>query len=251
MRVPMLASSCSLGVSSMGARGRLLHEGEMARNFTVVVYQEHITEEDLDIILDDMGVKCARSPLHAQDRYDKSSVRKWEKRHTNPTEEELKRKPVEGELKKPHWHVSFQLKGRKKLENILKMLDAELGVTSVWKDNDPEHAIRYLCHLDSPKKTQYPIQEVVSFGGMDVSALEKLSKVDKVNVVATVCEHIRDERCTNFYDLTNWVIEQRDIDMFDSIVSKTAFYQNYMVGLRTKMNESMYYKGLPREMRGI
>lgn len=221
----------------MGKQGRLLQEGEQVRNFTVIVYEEHVTEEDLDIILEDMGVKCARSPLHDQDRYDKSSLRKWDRNHENPTEEELKTRPVLGALKKNHWHVTFQSDGNKTKRTILRMLEndiADLHVSSVWKENDKEHAIRYLCHLDSPKKAQYPIEGVVGFGGIDLSPLEKLTKVDKVNVVATICNHVRDDYCTNFFDLTNWVMYQGDVDMFDALVTKTAFFKNYMDGMKQR-----------------
>lgn len=234
----------------MGARGRLLHEDEMARIFDVLIYQEHVTEEDLDIALDEMGVKCARSPLHDQDRYDKTSVRKWEKRHPFPTPEELINKPKIGELKKPHWHVTVQLKGRKKLQNILKLFPEELGVTSVWKNNDPDHAIRYLCHLDSPKKAQYKITDVVGFGGINLAPLERPTDDDKANAIAVICNHVKEDCCTNFYDLSNWVMEQKDAEMFKSLVGNTGFYKNYMDGLRQKLIDVNTITGLNKLAKG-
>lgn len=224
--------------------GRILHDGEMCMNGTVIVYREHVTQDVLDMHLEDMGIKIARSPLHDRDAYTKASVTKWERNHPDPSEDELARKPVVGEFKKPHWHCTFQLSGRRGLRHILALFPDELGVTSVFRDPDPERAIRYLCHLDSPKKAQYAIADCEGFGGIDLSPLEKLSKLDKVNVIAVICNHINDDKVTNFFDLSNWVMDQGDVEMFDSLVSKTAFFTNYMNGMLKKLSNRAIYKDL-------
>lgn len=212
---------------------RLMYEGQKTRNGTVLVYSEHVDEDTLDMYLEDMGIKVARSPLHDQDVYDRASVTKWDKRHKNPTEEELTRRPVVGAKKKPHWHVTFQLSGPRGLAYILKMFPSELGVTSVWKEPDPEHALRYLCHLDSKKKVQYDKAGVVGFGGIDLSPLDKLTDNDKANDVAYICKYVRENDCTNFFELTNWVLDQNDIDLFNSLLRYTAFFTNYQQGKKT------------------
>lgn len=216
---------------------RLMHDGQKTRNGSVIVYQEHVTQERLDELLEEMGVKIARSPLHDKDKYDKNSVRKWERSHKDPTPEELERKPKVGEYKKAHWHVPFQLTGPRTLANILDMFPEELHVTSVWKEPDPEHAIRYMCHLDSKNKEKYSIDGVEGFGGIDLSPLERLTEQDKANDIAFICKHIKEDEVTNFYDLANWVIQGQDYQLFTSIVSRTTFYKNYMDGLAVKLGK--------------
>lgn len=229
----------------------LLTDEQLVMNGVVIVYEEHVTQEELDDFLEDLGIMCARSPLHDKDKYEPRNVKKWEKSHPNPTEEELKRKPVVGEYKKAHWHVPFQLRGRKKAKQVVALF-AELGVKSVFKSNDKEHDLRYMCHLDSKKKERYSVDDCAFFGGIDASCMWKQTDEDKLGVYALICRHATEERITNFYDLTNWVIEQRDVDMFKAITSHSSFFQGYCGGLLRKLSSINSYEALnEKALKGL
>ena len=215
---------------------RLMHDGQKTKNCSFIVYAEHIEQETLDELLEDMGVKCWRSPLHDKDVYDKASVHKWERSHKNPTPEELERKPKVGQTKKPHWHVGLEMSGPRGKAYILGMIPDELCVTTLWKEPDVEHAKRYGCHLDSKTKVKYDIADEVSFGGCDLSCLEQLSENDKANDIAYICNYIKKNKCTNFFDLSNWVMSEGDYQLFKALVARTAFFTNYMHGMIAKLD---------------
>lgn len=210
---------------------RLMHDGQKTRGCSVIVYANRVDEETLDEYLEDMGIKCWRSPLHDRDKYDKASIHKWERSHKDPTPEQLAKKPVLGAVKPAHWHVGLEMTGPRCLKYILSMFPEELGVYSVWKEPDIDHAKRYSCHLDSKTKEQYNVEDVKAFGGCDMSALYKLTDNDKANDIAYICKYIRENKCDNFYELTNWVISEGDFELFKSLIARTAFFTNYQHGM--------------------
>lgn len=105
---------------------------------TVIVYQEHITQADLDCILD--GYECIRSPLHDKDIYD-TGLHK-------------------GELKKPHWHVVFQngltTSQRKYFNRCVGLSDNFLHQEVL----SGEGILKYLTHEDQENKYHYDKNDI-------------------------------------------------------------------------------------------
>lgn len=114
---------------------------ERTRTYATIVYTES-APKDWQEILEAEHIPCHISPLHDKD------INK------------------DGTLKKPHIHVMLMfdsVKTRKQAEKIFKKISG-VGAEAV---NSPRAYARYLCHLDNPDKAQYPIEEVVSYGGAD------------------------------------------------------------------------------------
>ncbi len=114
---------------------------QRTRTYATITYTES-APENWQEILQQEHVPCHISPLHDKD------INK------------------DGTLKKPHFHVMLMfdsVKTRKQAEEIFKKIGG-VGVEAV---NSPRAYARYLCHLDNPDKAQYPIEEVVSYGGAD------------------------------------------------------------------------------------
>lgn len=105
---------------------------------TVIVYEENITQQDLDDLLS--GYQACRSPLHDKDIY-KAGL-------------------FAGQPKKAHWHVVFQValtKSMKKRFNHLCGLSENFLHQEV---EDGEKMLRYLCHEDNPEKAQYDKEDI-------------------------------------------------------------------------------------------
>lgn len=114
---------------------------ERTRTYATIIYAES-APKDWQEILEAEHIPCHISPLHDKD------INK------------------DGTLKKPHFHVMLMfdsVKTRKQVEKIFNKIGG-VGVEAV---NSPRAYARYLCHLDNPDKAQYPIEEVVSYGGAD------------------------------------------------------------------------------------
>lgn len=235
----------------------LMVTGEKKRAISLVIYapddaidwtekgyavtdNDKVTEryERLLAFCDSLRIQCCVSPLHYADRYDEDGVKRWYKNHMGEdgklSAEDEKIKPCVGMVKKPHWHVFVYSKGGRYLGGMKKMWSS-WGVTKFWVEDDKDVAIRYQAHLDSPQKAQYDASQVVAFGGLDISALYKLNAQDKISVVESICTYIKQQECTNFYDLVNGIITFEDMALFESLISRQGFYSAYMGGLSEKL----------------
>lgn len=111
------------------------------RTYATIIYTES-APKDWQEILQEEHIPCHISPLHDKD------INK------------------DGTLKKPHYHVVLKFDGiktRKQAEKVFK----KIGGVGAEVVNSPRAYMRYLCHLDNPDKVQYPVEEVVSYGGAD------------------------------------------------------------------------------------
>ena len=126
------------------------------RNFATIVYPESVPKDWFDK-LSEFKVPAYISPLHDKDV-------------------EITADSDTGEaktiLKKPHYHVLFFYEGKKSVDQVKDDFSQCFGQgysgCEVIKSRRAQ--ARYLCHLDNPDKYQYPISEVLSFGGLDYFA---------------------------------------------------------------------------------
>lgn len=192
--------------------------------------------------LDGLRVKCCISPLHYLDRYDEKRVNKWRRNHTDKngeiSDEDAARMPKVGDVKKPHWHVYYYSAGGRMLSGLHRLFDRVAGYSpTFWVEDDKETAIRYQAHMDSPAKAAYDPMEVKPFGGLDISCLWQANGITKLTSLQAICGYIKDNECTNGYDLTNAIIEMDDPTLFDCLVSRVPFISFYMDGLQAKLSK--------------
>lgn len=114
---------------------------ERTRNYATIVYTES-APENWQEILQNEHIPCHISPLHDKD------INK------------------DGTPKKPHYHIMVMYQSVKTRAQAKSVFD-KIGGVGLEALNCPHAYARYLCHLDDPNKAQYPIEEVVSYGGAD------------------------------------------------------------------------------------
>lgn len=114
-------------------------DDKRACNFATILYQESVVDNYISII-DSWHVKGHLSPLHDKDTLD------------------------DGTPKKPHWHLLLHFDSARWPDAVREKFISIGGVGCEVVDSYGGYA-RYLCHLDNPKKAQYKVEDVRSFGG--------------------------------------------------------------------------------------
>lgn len=113
-----------------------------SRNWAAVVYPESAPDNWRDI-LDEAAIPWCESPLHDKDT-----------------------DPLTGEVKKAHWHIAFCFCGKKSFEQVKDVL-APLRCPIPKRINDMTGAVRYMAHMDNPKKFQYSPDDIIGHCGFD------------------------------------------------------------------------------------
>ena len=126
--------------------------GTRHKVWTFIFYPES-ADEDWREIMDEMGLPICVSPLHDRDTWTKRDEKK------NP-------KHKEGELKKPHWHGLVEYPNPTTYEQVVEDFAFIKSKSVKYAKNKAAMAL-YLCHLASPDKARYAVDEVQEFGGAD------------------------------------------------------------------------------------
>lgn len=166
------------------------------RNWVFVVYPESAPENWREILRDKL-VPGYISPLHDKDSN------------------------VDGEVKKPHWHVLLTFKGLKSLEQVKEITDS-LNASFPQVCNDIRAYARYLCHLDNPEKAQYEVADVECLGGTDY--LDKIkSAADTDTALSEMMDWCVEQGCYSFFRLSNYARRHRS-DWFRVISSSRTVF---------------------------
>lgn len=222
--------------------------------FSIILWQESIDIEDVYPFLDGCGLMCAVSPLHDKDIVNAKDVLDWLERHEGLTEEQIEQGcPKVGEPKKPHWHIIvYKPKGTTNAKSVIEMLDGvrlskgprkgQQAVSFALKLPDVYVAVRYLCHLDSPDKAEYDVDQVRYFGGFDplmIGGNEKPAR--QRSAITQALDLVEEFGCRNLYELV-WCVrgsgDARMDDMLDACVSRAPFFASYLKG-RNESHASM------------
>lgn len=149
-----------------------------SRGFAFVLYPES-APENWRQLLDDHHIQWAESPLHCFD--------------VNDT----------GEVKKPHWHIVIYFESLKTIDQV-KEITIPLNGTIPIKLNSVRGMIRYFAHLDNPEKYQYPVDQIIGHGGMDVQDLLRISASARYKIICDMTNWIRDNDICEFADLYDY-----------------------------------------------
>ena len=137
-----------------------------------VIYPESLPENWKEILLD-LNVYGFVSPLHRDDI------------------------DGDGKPKKPHYHVLLNFSGVKSYEQVKEISDSLNGASPQYP-NDWRGACRYLCHLDSPHKAQYKIEEVIKLGGGEDYEVVIGLVSDKYRYIGEMMDFVRDNDVRSF-----------------------------------------------------
>lgn len=144
------------------------------RNFATVVYPESCPDNWLSII-DELCIPTFISPLHDKDVL------------------------PNGEPKKAHYHVMMMYDGVKTSDQAREVFQMFGGVGCEIVQSIRGYA-RYLCHLDSPDKVQYSVEDVRCLGGADYHDKIGLA-LDKYKAIREMIEFCDDNSITNYSEL--------------------------------------------------
>lgn len=176
--------------------------GVRCRNWLFVFYPDSAPDTWQDVI-ESWGVSCYVSPLHDSDVNEEG-------------------------LKKPHWHGVLQFEGNKSYEQVLQLV-SQLGCSTAKVCNSLHNSVRYLCHLDSPKKFKYDVSDVTIFGHADLSALYLKNSSELTSDMLDLLKIVRSLQIREFCDLVDYVLDNCCDDYFETLLKNSLFFKNYLV----------------------
>lgn len=180
------------------------------RGFAFVIYPESAPENWRDII-DSFHVQWAESPLH-----------------------EFDSDPGTGEKKKPHWHIVLNFDSVKSLDQVKKLIEPLKGTIPIPL-NSVRGMVRYFAHLDNPEKYQYPVDQIIGHGGMDVADLLRLSASARYAVIRKICQYCKENNVVEFYELLDYAMAEHFEDWFPLLCDNSAYIvSTYIKSLRQR-----------------
>lgn len=151
------------------------------RNWSFIVYPESAPENWLQK-LEELCIPCLVSPLHDKD--------------VN----------ADGEKKKPHYHILLMFEGKKSFEQI-KLITDEFNSPIPVNCQSIKGMARYLTHMDNPEKAQYSRNDIISFGGVNLSEILKPSSADRYSMIRDMINFINENQIYEYEDILNYSME--------------------------------------------
>ena len=153
------------------------------KNWATIVYPESAPTNWMDI-LEDEHIPALISPLHDKD-LDKN-----------------------GNLKKPHHHVILMFDGLKTEEQAREVFTKINGV-GTEKIKSLKSYTRYLCHLDSKKKAQYSIDDIIELSGADFEYSSK-SAQGKYRAIHEMLSFCNENQIDSYAELMDYARDNRE-----------------------------------------
>lgn len=183
------------------------------RNWKFVVYPDSAPKDWMKKF-EDVGVPTLVSPLHDADLDE------------------------DGKLKKPHWHVMICLEGAKPYDEVLEWVEP-FGVKYMKEVRSLKRDERYMCHLDSPSKAQYKVEELTAMNGYECRYLGERESEPYVGQIHKLVEELG---ITYYCDLCN-EIALRYPELQQTLIKYNAYFNNFM-NSRERMVKEMKRLGV-------
>ena len=74
--------------------------------------------------------------------------------------------------------------------------------------------VRYLVHLDNPEKYQYPVEQVIAHGGIDVDKYFKATSGQRYDMIGEMIDYVRENNIVEMKDLIDYARVNRFDDWF-------------------------------------
>lgn len=201
--------------------------------YAIIVYPESMDMEFLRLWLRSLHMPIAISPIHDCDVFTEVDVMEYEERVKKGETDEGEERPVAGKKKKPHYHVVFDFgKQKKSAKQVLEMISEVLPYVrfAIPIVNKATYT-KYLCHLNDPEKVHYPVEEVESLSGYDLSPLWSTTKAEQKQTFSAVCEIARKYRIFNYSELFDVVVLVNEPILRDTVAENCFFFSKYLEGL--------------------
>ena len=197
------------------------------------------------------------SPLHDSDVWTEQEVEQWKHsqwtlhkisipdgatEYAKPTGElrangygapvpvtETAKVPQVGELKKAHRHVYIEFDYSMPLETALGKV-APLNINYLEVINSRRGYLRYLCHLDTPEKARYAVEDTISLGGVDISCLWQQDDTQKYEQDGEIYQIIKENKVHSVNRLQNILIEMGKVQMYKEVKAHFGYWVQYLRG---------------------
>jgi len=183
-------------------------------NWNFIIYPESAPKNWRDII-SETRIEWVASPLHDKD--------------INP----------DGTPKKAHYHVTLLFPSVKTYEQVKELTDSVNAPIPV-KCQSVKGSIRYMVHKDNPEKFQYDWNDIVCYGGADLSALCAPTSTERLQIQQDILAYIRSAGIIEFEDITNYAIDNGLIDWVNVLLNySTLSISTYVRSRRHKAEKVM------------
>lgn len=169
--------------------------------------------DDFLDILKKSGLSGAISPLHQFD--------------TNP----------DGTFKKPHYHVILIYSGPTTFNSVKNFISSFNSPIPQFLES-VRGIYRYFTHKDNPEKFQYDENDIISFGGFNISNFVELTKFEVNSITKEICRYIISNDIFEYSDLIDVFLDFEDSNYFDVVSHHTIFFDSYIRSRREKLRSS-------------
>lgn len=180
------------------------------RNWNFILYPESAPENWQDII-NETKIEWVLSPLHDKDI------------------------DINGELKKPHYHITLLYPGPKTYEQVAGLVVHDLKQPIPVKCQSVKGSIRYMVHKDNPEKFQYDWNDIKCYGGADLQVLCQPTSSERLVLLKEILSFCSDNQISELCDLV-------DICILNDYNDWLAVVCNYNTLVISKHIDSIRYK---------
>lgn len=206
----------------VNARYDAKRAGQRTRNWTLIFYPENLPEDWREQV-DELRIKWIESPVHDRDE--------------NP----------DGTPKKAHIHTLFMFDGVKTAEQVKELFgelfgysdtDSVVGVATPQRVSDRSALVRYMAHLDHPKKAQYDVNDIIGHNGADVAEIMRYSVTETLNKMIAIEEFIEQNKITEYATLCR-LIRYSNPDWYQIVVTKnTVHFRTFVNSFRNSFYQN-------------
>lgn len=193
-----------------------------SRNWNFILYPESAPENWVDII-NETRIEWVCSPLHDKD--------------VNP----------DGELKKPHYHITLLYPSDKSFNQVSELVCEQLGQPIPIKCISVKGSIRYMVHKDNLEKYQYNWSDIKCYGGADLHSLCLPTSSEKLEIQKQIIDYCRVNKITQFSDIVNYANDTGNNEWLYVLLNcSTLSITTYIKSLKYKYEEELKieaYKG--------
>lgn len=138
-----------------------------------------------------------------------------------------------GELKKPHYHCALCFDGLKSSDQVRSFTDL-INATNPIPALSLRSSIRYFCHLDSPDKFKYSIDDMRSFCGFNHYEFLNLSISEELSIMRDIVNCIDYMGFTEYSTFLRYCIDNHYADWFPIITKRNHAYtiHSYLASVR-------------------
>lgn len=136
----------------------------------------------------------------------------------------------DGSPKKEHFHFIFCFDGPTTYNRALS-LAAQLGASTVKPLNSLRGSVRYLIHLDSPSKAQYCEDDVLCWGGVDLSPMFERTEMQTDDALSYLLDIILERDIKEFSVLVLTVRSEYPA-LFGVVRGQRAFLNDFLKSMR-------------------